>query len=84
MCFPDVYDSCVGPELSRSVLKSQTLGGFVPQTPRPRTLTVTYMYLSSPLMCWTTPFLKKTLLHYPTIISLWSSLGIAGAIKIKL
>ena len=31
------------------------------QTPRPRTLTITYMYLSSPLMCWTTPFLKKTL-----------------------
>ena len=41
---------------------SQTLGGFAPQTPRPRTLTVTYMYLSSPLMCWTTPFLKKTLI----------------------
>ena len=42
-------------------VKSQTLGGFAPKTPRPRTLTVTYMYLSSPLMCWTTPFLKKTL-----------------------
>ena len=39
-------------------VKSQTLGG---EAPRPRTLTVTYMYLSSPLMCWTTPFLKKTL-----------------------
>ena len=50
--------------------------GFAPQTPRPRTLTVTYMYLSSPLMCWTTPFLKKTLYvlvrtHTNTYVLVW-------------
>ena len=53
-------------------VKSQTLGGFAPKTPRPRTLTVTYMYLSSPLMCWITPFLKKTL-YILCLLSCFSS-----------